>query len=295
MDIASLARLLILGAIWGGSFVFMRICVPVLGPTLLVEARLGFGALFLLAVGAVLGKHLHIRKHWRTYLLLGFFNSALPFLLFAYAANTLPTAALAILNAMAPIWGGLITALRERAAPSAMPLAGMLLAISGVILLANSGDVSMMPGATSAVLAGLGAALSYAIAGVLAGTRKSVDPYANAHGSMWAATLLVAPALPFFPAHSSPDAHVVAAALALGVVCSGIAYLLYFRLIADLGPTSALTVTFLIPVFGVLWGVLFLDERPGWHTLAGCVSVLLGTALVTGLFKNRSRPSERVG
>ena len=111
----------------------------------------------------------------------------------------------------------------------------------------------------------------------------------------WAATLLVAPALPFFPAISSPDAHVVAAALALGVVCSGIAYLLYFRLIADLGATSALTVSFLIPVFGALWGVLFLDERPGWHTLAGCVSVLLGTAVVTGLFKHRPRRREGVG
>ena len=110
----------------------------------------------------------------------------------------------------------------------------------------------------------------------------SVEPFANAHGSMWAAALLAGFALPFFPVPALPGPGIIAAVLALGVLCSGIAYLLYFRLIADIGPTPALTVTFLIPVFGVLWGHVFLDEIIGWHTLAGGAIVIAGTALSTG-------------
>jgi drug/metabolite transporter (DMT)-like permease len=109
-----------------------------------------------------------------------------------------------------------------------------------------------------------------------------VDAFANAHGSMWAATLLIAPAVPFAPATASPTLAIGLAVLALGVLCSGIAYLLYFRLVADLGAASALTVTFLIPVFGVLWGHLFLGEAIGWNTWVGAAIVIAGTALVTG-------------
>jgi drug/metabolite transporter (DMT)-like permease len=99
---------------------------------------------------------------------------------------------------------------------------------------------------------------------------------------MWAAALLIAPAVPFFPASAVPGVGITAAVLALGILCTGIAYLLYFRLVADLDAASALTVTFLIPVFGVLWGFMFLGEVVGWYTVAGSVTVIIGTALVTG-------------
>ena len=110
----------------------------------------------------------------------------------------------------------------------------------------------------------------------------SVEPFANAHGSMWAAALLVLPVLPFFPASATPTPPVMGAVVALGVLCSGIAYILYFKLIEEVGTTSALTVTFLNPMFGILWGALFLHEVIGWHTLLGSAIVLVGTALVTG-------------
>jgi drug/metabolite transporter (DMT)-like permease len=99
---------------------------------------------------------------------------------------------------------------------------------------------------------------------------------------MWASTLLVLPLALSLPPPSVPGLGVVAAVLALGILCTGIAYLMYFRLVSEVGPTSALTVTFLIPVFGVLWGVLFLGERVGWNTFVGAAVVLVGTALVTG-------------
>lgn len=282
MNTSNFLRLLLLAAIWGGSFLFMRIGAPVLGPAVLIEYRVLFAALFLALVGLLLRKRLDIRANWKHYLMLGFFNSALPFLLFAWGARTLSASVLSVLNATAPMWGALLGAVWGRQAISPRTGLGLLLGTAGVALLVGFDDVSTRPGAALAVAAALAAALCYGIASLYAKSAKSVEPFANAHGTMWAAALFVLPALPFFPAPATPTPGVWAAVLALGVLCSGIAYLIYFKLIEDVGPTSALTVTFLNPVFGILWGALFLHEAVGWHTLAGSGIVLVGTALVTG-------------
>jgi drug/metabolite transporter (DMT)-like permease len=282
MDGASLARLLALAAIWGGSFLFMRIAVPVLGPTQLIAYRVGLAALFLAGVALLRHRRLDVRAHWRHYVVLGACKSAVPFLLFAFAAQTLSASLLSILNATAPIWAALIVSLSRRALPAPRTTIGLMLGVIGVVVLMSFDTVMLQPGASLALLAALVASLSYGVASTYAKSIRNVPAFANAHGSMWAATLLIAPAVPFFPAHAAPGAGVVAAVLGLGVICSGVAYLLYFRLIADLGAASALTVTFLIPVFGVLWGSVFLGERIGWYTLAGTLIVVVGTALVTG-------------
>jgi drug/metabolite transporter (DMT)-like permease len=285
MNTANLIRLVTLAAIWGGSFLFMRISAPVLGPAVLIEFRVLFAAVFLLLVGLVLRKKaapLNLREHWKHYLMLGFFNSALPFLLFAFAARTLSASVLSVLNATAPMWGAIIGALWSRQAVSLRTAAGLLLGTAGVALLVGFDSMTARPGAGIAVVAALAAALSYGIASLYARSARSVAPFANAHGSMWASALLVLPALPFFPPSGPPTMTVAASVVALGVLCSGIAYLLYFRLIDEIGPTSALTVTFLNPVFGILWGALFLGEVVGWYTIAGSAIVLAGTALVTG-------------
>ena len=294
MNTANFLRLLLLAAIWGGSFLFMRISAPVLGPAVLIEYRVLFAALFLAAVGLVLRKRLDLRAHWKHYLMLGFFNSALPFLLFAYGARTLTASVLSVLNATAPMWGALLGALWARQGIGARTGLGLLLGTAGVAMLVGFDDVSTLPGAGLAIAAALAAALCYGIASIYAKSAKSVEPFANAHGTMWAAALFVLPALPFFPAPASPTPGVWAAVLALGVLCSGIAYLIYFRLIAEVGPTSALTVTFLNPVFGILWGALFLGETVGWHTLAGSATVLVGTALVTGFVPHFGRAAPAV-
>ena len=282
MDGASLARLLLLAAIWGGSFLFMRIAAPVLGPTLLIAWRVALAAFFLLAIAAVSRRSIGVRAHWRHYLILGACNSAVPFLLFAFAAQTLSASLLAILNATAPIFAAAIAGIAGRTLPSPKVMLGLVLGIAGVAVLASFDAVMVRSGAVVALVAALGASLSYGIASNYAKSAPDVDPFANALGTMCAATLLIAPAAPFFAPHAPPGPGVVMAVVALGVVCSGVAYLLFFRLIADLGPASALTVTFLIPVFGVLWGRLFLGEPIGIHTLAGSAIVVVGTALVTG-------------
>ena len=282
MSTASLIRLLSLSAIWGGSFLFMRIGAPVLGPVLLIEWRVGLAAVFLLVVGRVLKKRLDLRRDWKHFLVLGLFNSALPFLLFAFAARSLSASLMSILNATAPIWAALIGAVWTRRMLGGKALAGLLLGVAGVGLLVGFDASALAPGAGLSIALGLAGSFSYGVATQYAKAARQVEPFANAHGSMWAATLLIAPALPFFPAVSAPSPGVAAAVLALGVLCSGIAYPLYFRLIKDLGASSALTVTFLVPVFGVAWGHLVLGEPVGWNTLAGACVVLLGTALVTG-------------
>jgi drug/metabolite transporter (DMT)-like permease len=289
MNTANLLRLVVLAAIWGGSFLFMRIAAPVLGPAVLIEYRVVFAALFLAAVGWFLDKRLDLRANWKHYLILGLFNSALPFLLFAFAARTLSASVLSVLNATAPLWGALLGAAWSRQAVGLRAAFGLVLGTAGVALLVGLDDVSSRPGAALAVTAALVAAFSYGIASLYARSARSVEPFANAHGSMWAASLLVVPALPFFPAPGEPTVGIMAAVLALGVLCSGIAYILYFRLIEEVGTTSALTVTFLNPVFGILWGALFLGEAIGWHTVVGSGIVLVGTALVTGLVPKFAR------
>lgn len=282
MTHASLLRLLALSAIWGASFLFMRISVPALGPAALIEARVALAALFLAAVAIARRRPLALCRHWRHFLILGALNTALPFLLFAFAAQTLSASLLSILNATAPLWGALIGALALRSGLPAKTASGLVLGLAGVALLTGFDESALRPGAGPAIAAALGAALCYAIASSYAKSVEQVEPFANAHGSMWAATLLVAPLFVAQPAAGMPDATVAAAVVTLGIVCSGVAYLLYFRLVNDIGAAPALTVTFLIPLFGVLWGHLFLDETVGWHTVAGTVVVLAGTALVTG-------------
>jgi len=261
----------------------MRIAAPVLGPAVLIEYRLAFAAVFLLIVGLVLKKKLDVRAHWRHYLILGFFNSALPFFLFAFAARTLSASVLAVLNATAPMWGALLGAAWTRTGIAPRTALGLVLGTAGVALLVGFDHVSARPGAAIAVAAALVASICYGIASLYAKTAKSVEPFANAHGSMWAAAILIVPLLPFFPSPGQPTAGIMGATLALGVMCSGLAYIIYFKLIAEVGAASALTVTFLTPIFGILWGALFLGEVVGWYTVAGSAIVLLGTALVTGL------------
>lgn len=282
MTVASLGRLLLLSAIWGASFLFMRLGAPVLGPALVVELRVGLAAVFLLLMAAWLRRPLQLRAHWQQHLVLGLFNAGLPFLLYGFAARTLPASLMAILNATTPMWAALIGAVWLRRPLGGRSLAGLLLGVAGVGLLVGFDPATVQPGAWVAIALCLGASLSYGIATHAAQAAPLKDPFANAHGSMWAATLVVAPAVPFFSQPVWPGPAVAVAMLALGVLCTGVAYLLYFRLLQDIGAAPTLTVTFLVPVFGVAWGHLLLGEPVGWHTAVGAAVVLTATALVTG-------------
>lgn len=282
MSLSNLLRLLTLAAIWGASFLFMRIAVPSLGPAWLMFARVTLAASFLAVVAIVLKRQLHLGQHGKHYLILGLINTALPFILFAYAAQHLTASILAILNATAPIWGAVIGILFFKQGLSLKLAIGLLLGVVGVAILVGFDPVLSHEGGGLAVIAALLAACCYGIATWYTKQSAAVPAFINAHGSMWGAALWLMPLLWFMPINQAPDVETLWAVLALGLVCTGIGYLLYFKLVGELGATSTLTVTFLIPVFGVIWGHLFLNEHLGWNTLFGASIVILGTALVTG-------------
>ncbi|RZM84427.1 EamA family transporter [Pseudoalteromonas rubra] len=282
MTLPSFLRLICLAAIWGGSFLFMRIAAPTFGPAYLIEFRVSFAALALLVIALYLKRTLHFRAHTRHFFILGFLNTALPFVLFAYAAQTLTVSMLAILNATAAIWGALIAFFWHRTPLSVKSLIGMVLGVCGVIILVGWDQTFVSEALIWPVLAGVLAAVSYGVASNYAKNAPQIAAFDNAHGSMWAAVVWLVPLLPFIPMRAVPDSTEISAVIALGVICTGIAYLLYFRLISDVGAASALSVTFLIPLFGIVWGYLVLDEQVGINTLGGMILVLGGTMLVTG-------------
>ena len=276
---ADAARLLLLAAIWGASFLFTRIAAPVLGPVLTAELRTLIAGSALAAYFAATGYDPELRRFARQYVIVGILTSGLPFLLWAYAALSLTAGLMSVLNATSPMWGALwsVVLLRERM--STGQVLGLVIGIAGVALVTLP-----QPGQAisyAAVCAALGAAFCYGLAGGYMKRWASDAPSRGmAVGTQLAAGLLLAPFIALAPPAAAPTPLVAASMLALGLVCGAIAYLLYFRLVADIGATGALTVTYLIPVFGVLWGALFLGEAVPLFTLAGAGLVILGTVLV---------------
>ncbi len=284
MSTASVARLLLLSAIWGASFLFMRVSAPFFSPTDLIFWRVGLGAAFLFALSLFLSKRLGFREHWKHYLILGLFNAAIPFSLFAFAAKTASASLLSILNSTAPIWATLIGHVLFKVETRPASWIGMVIGLLGVGLLIGVESLALPDGGVLAVMAALGATFCYGVGTHYARRAKPVDAFSNAHGNMWGATMLLAPFFLFSDPSPWPlPMTVIVSILLLGVLCSGVAFMLYFRLVADIGATSALTVTFLIPVFGVFWGVVFLGESFGWHSFFGTALIFLGLSLVTGL------------
>jgi drug/metabolite transporter (DMT)-like permease len=282
MSLASALRLILLAALWGASFLFLRLSVASMEPAWLITFRVGVAAVFLSAVALFTRRQFDWKAHKVELLVLGVLNGAIPY---ALAAKTLTASLMSIMNATAPIWGTLLTVIFMRQRPSFKALAGLLLGVAGVALLVGLDKVSAKPGAGMAILASLAATFCYGLASVYTRMQvRGIPSFDMAHGSMWAATLVLLPFLLWIPAPLAIAISpiVAVAVLGLGVLCTGLAFLIYFRLIQDIGPASTLTVTFLIPVFGILWGVLFLGESVSSHTFVGAALVLLGTALATG-------------
>ena len=281
MRASDIARLVLLAAIWGASFIFMRTLAPVLGPVLTAASRVTIAGIALIAWFRITGFDSELRRHWRPFLVIGVLNSALPFLLFSFAAVHLPASYSAILNAVAPLFAMLLSALWLDERLTAHRLGGLAAGIAGVALVTGAPPVvpdALFGWASAACLAG---ALCYALAGIYIKRRAAgAKPMAIAGWSQVFAGCALLPLTPFAPATGAVTGVVVANVLGLALLCSAVAYLLYFRLIADLGPSRAMSVTFLIPLFGMLWGALFLDETITLPMLAGCALIVGGTLLV---------------
>ncbi len=277
---------ILLGALWGSSFMFMQVAGAAFGVLPTAALRVFIAATALLVILKLSGNLASLQRHWPKVFAIGVINSAIPFVLFSYAVMHINTGLTAILNATVPLFGALIAWvwLKDKLTP--LRTLGLLLGFVGIALL--TGDkASFKPGGSGlAVLACLAAACCYGLAASLAKRfLTDVHPLASATGSqMGASVALALPCILTWPAQT-PGAHAWGAVLILGVLCTGVAYILYFRIITKAGPTIALAVTFLIPVFAMMYGVLFLDEHITlWMVLCGLITVL-GTALSTGMLK----------
>jgi drug/metabolite transporter (DMT)-like permease len=288
MKTADIAELVALAAIWGASFLFMRIGAPEFGPLALTALRVGIATLCLLPLVLWHGHTRAMRTHWRAIAIVGLFNSALPFVLFGIAALAINAGLSSIFNATAPLWGAVIAWLWLRDKLSASRVLGLFIGFVGVVFLAWN-KASFKPGehgvsAGLAIGACLLATLCYGFAANYTKQRLAgVPPLAVAAGSQAAATaVLVLPALWFAP-RVMPGATSWGSVIVLALLCTAVAYVLFFRLIAHVGAARAITVTYLIPVFAVLWGALFLHEEITLSMAAGCAVILVGTALASGV------------
>ncbi len=278
MHSRDVVRLLSLAGLWGGSFAFIRVAAPALGSFWLAFARvaLAFAALFVLALAR--RSVPPFLPHWRSYTVIGIVNSALPFALFAFAEQYVDASMAAVLNATSPFFGAVVAAVWLKDPLTLRKLAGMAVGLTGVVLLVGWHSEPLTGMTLLAVLACLAAALSYGVASVYAKRHMGgIESTSVALYSQLTAALVLMPALMLVPLPSAPPPLVIANVLCLALASTALAYLLYFRLIATIGPARALTVTFLIPLFGVLWGYLFLGEPLAANTLAGCALILGGT------------------
>ncbi|MBN3846886.1 DMT family transporter [Paraburkholderia sp. Ac-20342] len=296
MKARNLLQLMILAALWGASFLFIRIGVNDFGVAPLMALRVGIGAIFLtivlLARRPLQQSATLLRTRALPLLVVGILNSAAPFCLFAYAELTLSAGVTSVINASTPLWGALVGFLWLRDRLSTLRTLGLAVGFLGVLMLvwdqivAPDGSPATPATVALAAAAALGATLLYGIAANY--TKRyltGVDALTIAAGTMLGATIVLLPlAVIDWPA-APISLRAWGAVIGLGVACTGIAYMMFFHLVAVIGPARTITVTFVIPVFGILWGALFLGEAVSPGMLEGCAVILLGTALATGVVK----------
>jgi drug/metabolite transporter (DMT)-like permease len=287
-----LPEFILLASLWGASFLFMRISATEFGAFPTAGLRVMIAALCLMPLVYLRGHGAVMRQHWGKILFLGTINAGFPFAFYAYALLSIPTGLTALINATVPLFGALIAWLWLKDRPHGLKILGLLLGFLGVALLAiGKGSLQTnAQGYSSAlgIMASLGSCLLYGISASF--TRRyltGVNALTVAAGSLLGAALVLAvPTLWLWPS-TSPSWAAWMAALTAGVLCTGLAYVLFFRLIEKLGAATALTVTFLIPVFAVIYGMLFLGEMPSAWMLLCAPIIMLGTALSLDVFKRR--------
>jgi drug/metabolite transporter (DMT)-like permease len=275
-------RWLALATMWSFQYIFLRVAVPEFGTGAVSAGRALFATLFLVPwVVWVARQRIGLLEHWKDHLAVALVNNVAPFVCFAWAAGVLPAGYLAVINGMVPLWAALIAVpvLKERLGSGR--IAGFSLGVVGVALIVNLGPVEMGWKTLLGTLVAIGGAAFWGWAGVMIKQRAGrLPPMGLAAGSIAFSAVLMAPLLASAPAPSQWTPAGVAGLIAVGLVCSGLAYLPFFTLVRDIGPSRTLTVGLAVPVLGVLWGWVFLDEQVTLGMLAGTALVMLALALV---------------
>ena len=275
-------RWLLLASLWSLQFLFLRVTVPVFGAAPVAEGRALLGALFVVPwVVFFAGQRIAPLEHWKDYLALSLVNNVLPFVCYAFAAISLPAGYLAIINGLVPLSAAVIAApvLGERLGGGR--IAGFVVGLTGVALIVNLGPVALNIRTVLATAAAIAGAVLWGWAGVMIKQRTGRLPAMGAAaGTIGFAAALMSPLWALTSPTSTWTPEATAALLALGLLCSGLSYLPFFSLVRDIGPSRTLTVGLAVPVLGILWGWLFLDETVTAAMLAGAALVLAALVLV---------------
>ena len=276
--------LVLLSAIWGASFLFLRISSPVFGPFFLIELRVASALLVLLPVCMAMRKHTEIAANWKPILVLSLFNMSLPFCLLAYATLSIGAGFASIINATVPFFTAFLAFTLWQHRLSLIAMVGMLIGFLGVVLLMldYSGPLSANSN-LMAITAALLASLFYGLAiNVMAQYLPAVSGVAVTTGSLLFSSITLLPFALWYLPQEMPTGSIWLSVLALGVVCTGFAFVLFYSLINRIGRNLAVTNTFLIPLFSLVWGNLFLAEEVTLFMLFACTLVLTGVGMTTG-------------
>lgn len=258
---------------------FMKIAVPAMGPVVMIGGRIITAAVALALIAWLIKTPWPRGPEWTPATVIGVFYVALPLLMWGYASQQLSVSLLSIINATAPLFAAALSLITLRERLSAPGLAGLVLGFAGVAILVGGEGIAAGID-TLSLAAAFGASLCYGAVSNYTRNAKTAQPLSNVLGSLWIGAMIVAPLMLAFPVREAPGAAALGAVAALGILCTAIAYVAFFWLIAQIGAAPALTVTYLIPVFGTLWGVLFLGEHVGVHHVVGAAMIVGGIALV---------------
>lgn len=282
MNLKQLVILVILSALWGASFIFIKISSPVLGPFFLMDIRILLAGTVLLIYSIIIKNKFDFFLHWKKYLFLGIFNAALPFTLIATAALTLTASLLSILNSTMPIFTAVIAALWLKNKLDVKITTGILLGFTGVIIIVGWNPVSTEPIIFLSAGFSIAAAACYGISSVYLKKNCSEIPTLNIlTGQLLGGGLVLLPfALLNIPSEW-PQTDIIFSVLALSLICTALALFMYIYLLKSAGPTKAASTLFLVPVFGTTWGIMLLGDTVNLEKLIGLLCVMISIYLIT--------------
>jgi drug/metabolite transporter (DMT)-like permease len=286
MKIKDIAALLSLAALWGASFLFIRIASPALGPFLTIQGRVTIAAAALLIYMALLRLSPEFKQRWKQYLILGALNAAFPFTLIATAALHLTASMSAIINSLAPLFTALVVWGWMKEKLTVKKWIGIIVGISGVAVLVGWSPIQFTTQVLIAVVLSILSTVFYGFGGVYAKkTFAGVSPLSLAFGQQLGASILLFPVTVFNLPNSSASlsSTVIFSVLGLALFCTAIGYILYYYLIASVGPTKTVSVTYLVPLFGMIWGILFLKEQITVGMIIGLFVILSSIFLISDI------------
>ena len=282
VSLRDIFELIFLSAIWGSSFLFLRLTSPVFGPIFLIEMRVLSGLAVLLPLVLFLGKRAEFQKHWKMIATVSLMNMAIPFCFFAFSAVYIGAGLLSIINATVPIFSACVAYVVYQERLSRSSLLGLLIGFLGVVVLMFNPDESFGSSGWLAILSALLACLLYGTAiNLTVNNLQGVSGLTITAGGLFVSSLVLLPFALWARPEVLPVGNIWWSVFALGIVCTGFGFVMFYRLIDRIGAGRAIMTTYLIPVFSILWGNIFLGESVTLIMVVGCILVLLGVGLTT--------------